>query len=197
MGQLILGPWDLKQLTHSVKQSTQIMNSKKRYLLTAILVISISFLHAQNSTARFMLWQPSARSIAMGGAGTAITDNGFAVFYNPAGLAFAKGITAAGSFGKPYPFFKHTIHSLTALSFPLKGCGTLAISANRFWRERQVITSDYGPNGINVNGENLNFFKSTHWEAKLSYATLLNNHMSIGVNISFLRIKLSESPVSV
>jgi hypothetical protein len=36
---------------------------------------------AQNSTARFLYWQPSAMSKAIGGVGTAYMDNAFAVYY--------------------------------------------------------------------------------------------------------------------
>jgi|GEM_PF-3464084 len=127
----------------------------------------------------------------MGGVGTAIVDNSFAVFYNPAGLAFASGINFAGSFVKPFPFFEHTIHSLTALSFSFKGFGTLAISVNRFWKERQAITDETNEY-IGVGKEKLNFFNSTHCEVKLSYATLLSKHASVGVSISKLHTKLSE-----
>ncbi|NIU08417.1 MAG: hypothetical protein GWN81_06050, partial [Phycisphaerae bacterium] len=147
------------------------MISLRNFLLICFLLTHVPIIHSQNSTARFMLWQPSARSISMGGVGTAIVDNSFAVFYNPAGLAFANGINLAGSFVKPFPFFEHTIHSLTALSASFKGFGTLAISANRFWRERQAITDETGPEIIGVDEKKFNFFKSTHWEIKLSYAT--------------------------
>lgn len=113
-------------------------------------------------------------------------------FYNPAGLAFAHGIQLSGSFVKPFPFFEHTIHSLTALSISLNGFGTLAISTYRFWRERQAITFETGPDIIAVDGEDFNFFKPTHWEIKLSYARRLNQQVAIGINISLLRIKLFD-----
>ncbi len=167
------------------------MRYMKNCLLIYFFLSFVPKLHSQNSTARFMLWQPSARSISLGGLGTAIVDNSFAVYYNPAGLAFSKGIDIVGSFVKPFSFFENTIHSLSAVSMSIKDYGTFAISANRFWRERQEITHNT-PEIVGIDGEKFSFLKSTHWEAKLSYATLLNRNVSVGINISLLRIKLSN-----
>jgi len=128
----------------------------------------------------------------MGGVGAALVDNSFAVYYNPAALAFSTGIDLIGSFVKPFSFFDNTIHSLSGISIPIKDFGTLAISANRFWRERQAITEETGPDMLGIDGEKFNFFKSTHWEVKLSYATLINKNLSVGLNLSLLRIKLAD-----
>lgn len=162
------------------------------FLIYFVLIIT-SILYSQNSTARFLLWQPSARSIAIGGTGTAIVDNSFATFYNPAGLAFANGINFASSYVKPFAFFDHTVHSLSALSVSVEGFGTLALSANRFWRERQAITDETGPGILGMEEEKFKFFTPIHWEAKLSYAILLSKHASIGLNVSLLRINLSRN----
>lgn len=128
----------------------------------------------------------------MGGVGTAIVDNSFAVYYNPAGLGFSRGIGLLGSFVKPFSFFDNTIHSLSAISASIQDFGTFAISANRIWRERQAITDETGPDLLGIDGEEFNFLKSTHWEVKLSYATTITRNIAVGLNVSLLRIKLSN-----
>jgi hypothetical protein len=168
------------------------MKPYKKYLMGFIIPLLTTAIYSQNSTARYLLWQPSARSYAMGGVGNAITENSFAVYYNPAGLAFVKGINLASSYVKPFPFFNHTHHSLTALSVSFVRLGTFALSINRFWRERQIWTEEDSPEAIGIDGEKTNFFKPTHWEAKFSYATFLKENISIGLNLSLLRMKLSE-----
>src|SRR3990172_2774730 len=166
------------------------MKSILYWLFATILSFSLP-LFSQNSTVRFMLWQPSARSMAMGGAGVAVTDNSFAAFYNPAALAFSK-INLSTSYVEPFPFLENTIHSLTALAIPLRGIGVFGFSANRFWMEGQAYTDESGPEILGGDFVDTNFFKSTHWELKLSYAALLSENVSAGINVSFLKINLAE-----
>ncbi len=172
------------------------LTSKLRFTLLLILFLSVfvSSVHSQKSTARFLLWQPSARSVSMGGVGAALLDNSFAVYYNPAGLAFSKGLDVFGSFVKPFSFFDNTMHSLSGVSIPVKDFGTLAIAANRFWREGQAFRNEANTD-LGVDGKKFNFFKSTHWEVKLSYATMINKNLSVGLNLSYLRIKLADVEV--
>lgn len=54
--------------------------SRKYYLLICVILSHVSFTYSQNSTARFLLWHPSARFMSMGGVGTALETNAFAVF---------------------------------------------------------------------------------------------------------------------
>ena len=161
-----------------------------RNIILILQFASLSSLSGQTTTARFLLWHPSARSIALGGAGAATTNGAFSVFYNPAGLAFAKRFSIVGSLGRPVPFFDNTYHFFSAVS--LHGnAGTIAISTNQFWRERQVRTAEFGGD-LGLMGEEFDYFKPMHWEAKISIAALLSNNSSFGFNLSVLRIKLSS-----
>jgi hypothetical protein len=78
-----------------------------------LILILIQPMNAQKSTARFLLWQPSALSHAMGGVGTALHEDAFAMYYNPSALAFSRRFNAVGSLVKPLPFFGNTVHSFT------------------------------------------------------------------------------------
>ena len=166
-------------------------------LIQIALVLTVVFTHgyafSQNAGARHLLWQPSARSMALGGAGTAITEDGFAVYYNPAGLGFARRVQVAASYVKPFSFLENTRHVLNALTVRLKNFGTIAISANRFWREPLLVTTETGPEPVAIVGSNsFDYFDDYDREVKLSYATLINPHLSIGVNASLLYFKLFD-----
>lgn len=140
---------------------------------------------AQNSTARFLLWQPSAVSNAMGGVGTSLYGDAFAAYYNPAALAFAKSVTLSGSFVKPLPFFGDIAHSYFAASYRSNSFGTIAASANLFWRGAQVITSELDPTPLGGIDE-------FDWSGKISYALPIRKDLAVGASLSLLRINLLD-----
>lgn len=150
-------------------------------------VLSLQTIYAQNSTARFLLWQPSAISNSMGGVGTALYDNAYTAYYNPAALAFSDRITLVGSFVKPLPFFGNITHSFIGGSVRTDKVGTFGFSANLIWKGPQPQTDVTG-NEINytTGGYTLN------WQGKISYAVPVTSNFSIGTNLSLLRIKLSD-----
>lgn len=145
-------------------------------------------LFAQKSTARFLLWQPSAKSMALGGIGSAIIENGFSSFYNPAILAHSRRILLSGSFVKPIPFWKDEVHSYITASFNTKSFGTFAGTANLFWKGQQPVTLETGP-------EIVDGFDEFSWQGKLSYATFIKQNVSIGLSMALLRYELSEFSV--
>jgi hypothetical protein len=162
------------------------MKVKILFLLIIWLVL-VQNIPAQNSAARFLLWQPSAKSNAMGGVGTTLYGDAFATYYNPAGLSFSKSLSLVGSVVNPMPFFNNIVHSYLSGSYRLKkGYGTFAVSSNLFWKGKQVVTDELG------NVRSLDEKDIFHWQAKFSYATLLSKNISIGINISLLKISLAE-----
>ena len=171
------------------------MKSHIRALIT--FSVTISFLSvfitnqslAQNSTATFLYWQPSARSYAMGGIGSALSNDIYSAYYNPAGLAFSKKITLTGSFVKPFPFFGNIANSFFGISLKIDNSNTLGISSNLFWMGKQIRTSEAGPKPIGI--EDTPF----HWHIKLSYSYLILNHFSAGISAGILQVNLSDRPV--
>ncbi len=61
----------------------------------------------QQSGARFLLWHPSAKSIAMGGIGAAIDKWCICSILYPTSLGFINRTSISTSFGQPYPFFEY------------------------------------------------------------------------------------------
>jgi hypothetical protein len=165
------------------------LNMRFRWLAVLICLnaVGLSFVdavHAQKSTARFLLWRPSAVSNAMGGVGTALHGDAFSAYYNPAGLAFSKSITLVGSFCKPLPFFDGVGHSMFGASLHSSSFGTIAASANIFWKDVQLRTDE--------SGNEIGGFEETSWSGKISYATSTLKDVSVGVGIGLVRVNLAE-----
>lgn len=166
------------------------------FRLTLLLLILLILPQvAQQTTARYLLWQPSARAYAMGGTGVALSDAAFGTWQNPATLAKVRGIATSGALVKPFPFFDNSGHAYGAAAIRIAGIGVLAGSFNGFWRTRQLQTDVTGEI-IAVDGNKPSIFKPTHWHAKLSYAVNLSENTLIGVGLGLLRTKLSSVRVS-
>ncbi|MBC8181052.1 PorV/PorQ family protein [candidate division KSB1 bacterium] len=109
--------------------------TKKLFFLTIILLISVTSVFSQQNIKRlgksgftFLKLSPSARAAALGDAYTAIANDAYAIFYNPAGLTqinkFAYGFTYGKwivdsrlmSFAGAYKFGRSTV-GLSVISF--------------------------------------------------------------------------------
>ena len=115
----------------------------------------------------------------MGGVGTAISRDAFASYFNPAGLAFSKGLNLAGSFERPIPFLGNTAHSFIGAAGNFGLAGAFGISANLFWKGEYVRTVSNGPSPLGVQ-------KPFDWQVKASYARLLSDGLSVGGSLSVL-----------
>ncbi len=167
-----------------------VRNAKAAVLILCVLLASVHPLSAELSGARFLFWHPSARAIAMGGTGVAGSARGFESYYNPALLTDVDRLAAGASFGQPYPVFKHTVHSYAECAYRTK-FGVLALSADLFWREKQLRTDEVG-NNLGVSGLSFNIFKlsnivkPSYRHFSLSYATRIKDNLSIGLNAGLL-----------
>ena len=160
-------------------------------VVTVFLFSVLIFLHqarGQETTARFLLLQPSARSAAMGGVGPSLADDPFAGYYNPAALVFGPTIRLTGSFVKPVPFFGNTIHSYLSAMYVLNASNAIGIAANLYHRSRQIIDySDYFGDVSEIEKGSV-----TSWQGKFSYAHLMGENVALGVSASILRLNLVD-----
>jgi hypothetical protein len=156
-------------------------------MLITISTVVFSHVHliAQTSTARFLLWQPSAVSNAMGGAGVALHRDIYSVSYNPSALAFVPGVSAAGSFEKPIPFFGNIVYSFLGASVATRSAGAFAASVNLYSMGKQARTLPNGPDIIGVD-------EASHWQIKFSYAYAFSPAVAFGISANFLHIGLSK-----
>ena len=156
---------------------------KKINLILGIILFCFNISFSQNSTARFLLYQPSARSSAMAGAGSLIHNDAFGTYYNPATLPFAPKINIVGSFQKPIPFFGNIAHSYIAASYNLNSLSTIAASANLYWPGAQVWSD---ATGIELGG----IKNEINWQGRISYARKIQKNISIGISLAYLNQNL-------
>jgi hypothetical protein len=173
------------------------LNKKLPLILVAVILAFPSVINPQSSTARFLYWQPSAEIMSMGGAGSALVENGFPSYYNPASLAFNKKFGFAVSFVQPHHPFKNTAHSFIAVSYPFREIGTFALSLNSFWIESQFNTLELGPEAVGIANSLPELFNPTHLQLKLSYGNKATENISYGVSISYLSINISDVPAGI
>lgn len=122
---------------------------------------------------------PSAQGLGMGGALVAISNDVWAGYYNPAGLAEFKDYEVATSYNMPFGYSFFTNLFLNAgMQLPEK-YGAVTASIQSF--------------GVNYGGNNL----STEYTATLSHGFYLMNDihssLSVGYNLKFYHWKLAES----
>lgn len=99
--------------------------------------------HQGTSGAQFLKIGPSARAAAMGEAYTALCEDAYAVYYNPAGLGFLKDTQAAAMHNA---YFQDIRHDFGAIAVPL-----LAWTDSR--RERNEFgTAAFGLTSLGVSG---------------------------------------------
>ena len=162
---------------------------KVTYLILFIFIVIPIENNAQKSTASFLYWQPSAKSYAMGGIGTALHTDIYSAYYNPAGLAFSERMTFTGSFVKPFPFFGNIANSFFGISYKINEFNAISLSGNLFWMGKQIHTGPIDPTHLGLEETPL------HWHIKLSYGLKLLENFSAGVSFSLLNVNLSDETV--
>src|SRR5690606_20810548 len=85
--------------TKSGVRAARFPGLKVSMVLLALLVVATGFVRqaqAQIGGAAviFLMIEPDSRSAGMGNTGVATADNAYAIFWNPAGLAYQRGIEA-------------------------------------------------------------------------------------------------------
>lgn len=127
----------------------------------------------------------------MGGVGVSLSDNAFGTYFNPAGLAFSKGLQLGSSIVKPVPFFGNVVQNYNSLSVNLDEIGAFGLSGNFYWRGEQARLHDDGTRTASIEE---NYF---NYDAKLSYAYPVAENIAIGGSIGLLRQNLSERGVGM
>jgi long-chain fatty acid transport protein len=107
-------------------------------VVAAALLLGFDFLTAQD----FSPFEPGARAAGLGGAFVSRADDATAIFYNPAGLAFLKGLRLKTSLGFGWP--KVTALELPAgpeqVSHPFQFRGSFSLG----WAVHQRVTVGLG-----------------------------------------------------
>jgi opacity protein-like surface antigen len=172
---------------------------KKIFLLITlnVLLLSITNLYAQlfrditkvgTTAGQFLKIGPGARALGMGGTYAGISDDIYAVYYNPAGIAISKGNGQAA--------FSHTnwladiSYDFAAASINIESLGTMffTITSLRV-PEEKVRTFEY-PEG-----------DGQYWDASsvafgIGYARSLTDRFSIGFHAKYIKESVWSSSAS-
>lgn len=175
--------------SHLLTMSLNHVNHLRSVFLATITIFHLggnNAVLAQKAGARFLLLQPGAISNSMGGAGSAMHEDAFATYYNPAGLAYLPSVSMVGSFVKPIPVLEGVVHSYVAAAASLTSLGTFAVSGNFYDKGKHPVTSSAGPEIVGLSDP-------MDWQAKLSYARAFSEHLAGGVSLGLLGLELSDS----
>ncbi len=168
------------------------MLSRVMMVLVAVIVLAPHSLKAQGESAvPFLLIAPNARADGMGEAGAALSDDGAASFWNPAGLAFQKGQEVSITHSNWLPQFQ--LSDLFYEYFSYKNhiediSGTVSASIIYLNLGEFVET---GPNDPTVLGT----FKAFEFAVTGGYATKIFDDFGLGLNLRYIHSSLANFDV--
>lgn len=166
----------------------------KKFFVLALFVMAATteMVQAQVSTSAvpFLLIAPNSRASGMGEAGVALADDGWAIFWNPAGLGFQKESEVSLShanwlpkFNLPDLWIAHMVYKQQVDELD----GTLAAGITYLNLGEIQQTTSQGPDVVGI-------FKSYEFAVTAGYGTQLSQDLGIGVNARFIRSYLSPVP---
>jgi hypothetical protein len=148
-----------------------------------LIIIFLSILNHQKilaqiveTNALFLTFKPGARANAMGGAQTAIANDFFSAYYNPAGLVNAKRLMIGFNKVEWIADLKHT-YTGVILQTPW---GSVGFGLNNFDLGRFTVFDPLG---------NFLGFRSDAFERawQISYAKSLSKELSLGLNVKYVQ----------
>lgn len=143
---------------------------------------------AQTSTAvPFLLISPSSRNSAMGEAGVAIADDVSAVFWNPAGLGFQKGMELSLNHSNWLPQFQQSdlFFEYASYKMDLPSTGGTLGAALTYLNLGEFERRDEGNNRLGT-------FKSYEIAFTAAYGTRIDEDFSLGVGLRLIHSSLSQ-----
>jgi opacity protein-like surface antigen len=179
--------------------NNRIESDMKKILLNTILIISICFSTAFSqldrstskvgtTAAQFLKIGAGARAIAMGGAYTAVSNDIYSIYYNPAGIAT---VTDLGQVSFNHADWLASIsYDFAAAALNVSGLGTLFFSITSLSvPEEKVRTFDFPEGDGRV------------WDASslavgIGYAKMLTDKFAIGFQAKYIRESIWNSSAS-
>jgi hypothetical protein len=178
---------------------------KKAFIMT---IVFVSFFANQETKAQaggsavpFLTISPDARTSGMGEAGTAIADDIFAIFWNPAGLAFHDWINPDTEYDEDLKPYRQV--SLAFSKWLPQFNADLYYSYGNYG---QYVESIDGTIGINItymhlgeftrtyeNGQVAGKFLSNEFSIGGSYGTIIANDLGIGFQLKYIQSNLAPA----
>jgi len=154
-------------------------------LITTILVFSSTGLAQSEAGSIFLLIAPSARAGGMGEAHTAVADDAYASYWNPAGLGYLEGTELALMHVNWLPNLADDLaYDFFAMRKSFKNLGTLG---------GHIIYLDLGTQErTDEAGNPLGEFSSYMFAFNLSYSAKINDKSSFGINAKISNQHLAD-----
>ncbi len=157
--------------------------------LLALLIAGYSF--SQNKTGttigQFLKIEPSARIAAMGNAGTSVSGEASAVFFNPAGIGRLTGTDMQFSYNE---WLADIMYSFAVVSVNFGDAGTAALQMTSLNSGEIDVTTVEQPRGT---GER---FTVTNFALGVSYGVMLTDRVSVGATINYINESIWHSSLS-
>ncbi len=159
-------------------------------LVLGIMTLGLNNIYAQGETAvPFLLLAPDSRAGGIGESGTGLADNGAAIFWNPAGLAFLSGSEVSITHSNWLPQFNLDLFYdyLTYRQYLEDVDGTVSASITYMNFGEFARTNSSSSDVVGT-------FTSFDAALTLGYATKVSNDWGLGFNFRLIHSKLSDKP---
>jgi hypothetical protein len=133
---------------------------------------------------QFLKIEPSARFVAMGNAGTSLSDEASAAFYNPASLGRVKGVDVQFTYNQWLADIKYN-YATAAMN--IEGIGTFALQATSLNSGDMEITTVEKEQGTGL------YFDVTNLSLGLAYGIMLTDRVSAGVAVNYIQETIYNS----
>jgi hypothetical protein len=138
----------------------------------------------------FLLISPDSRASGMGETGVAVADNVNAVYWNPAGYGFQRGVEFNFTHSNWLPAFNADLYfDYLAAKFYVKDVGMFGLGLTILNLGTNTYTNDQGTV--------LGTFQSYEFAITGSYARQVSSSLSLGVSLRYIRSKLSNASAQV
>jgi len=182
-------------MNRAVFNHTLSTRASRAFILAALLVLAAAFGLAQRVQAQtggaavvFLMIEPDSRAAGMGNAGVALSDNAYAIFWNPAGLADQRGTEAALTHSNWLPEFNAGLfYEYLVAKHHIPGWGTLGAHVTYLF----LGEHEYRDAQNNLLGN----FRSYDLAAGLSYAVKASKNLSLGTGIRLIYSSLANVSV--
>ena len=149
------------------------------------LIILFSFLFGGNefdkvgsTSAQFLKMGVGARSMGMGGSFVGLANDASALFWNPAGLSFSKGINTLFSHND---WALDISHEFIGAIIPLKNNNHLGVSFSALTMGEKEVTTVIEPDGNGL------YYSVLDLAMGLSYAKSISDRLSYGLTLKYIR----------
>lgn len=163
----------------------------KLIMITMLLGFMQKMTYAQGgeSAVPFLLLAPDSRAGGLGESGAGLADNGAAIFWNPAGIAFLTGNEVSITHSNWLPQFNLDLFYdyLTYRQYVESLNGSITASVTYMNFGEFIRTSADSPDPIGT-------FRSFDAALTLGYATKVSSDWGLGMNFRIIHSRLSDRP---